>query len=94
MTSASVQGKHFGTERDDGWLDLAFFGPPASGLDFVLSTASGAPVTLRIVAQTRGLPADLAAPLGPRPPARMPLVVQWNPLRASDMTLVASSFQL
>jgi hypothetical protein len=51
-------------------------------------------VTLHIVAQTRGLPLSLIAPLGPRPPDRMPAVVQSNPLHASDMTLVASSFQL
>jgi hypothetical protein len=94
VTDASVQGKRFGTETDDGWLDVAFFGPPASGIELVLETASTGAVALRIIAQTRGLPAVLAAPLGPRPPDRMPEVVQRNELGASDMTLVTTSFDL
>ena len=94
VTSATIQGKPFGAEPNDGWLDLAFFGPPATGLDLVLTAAATAQVTLRIVAQTRGLPADLASRLGPRPGDLMPAVVQWNPAAASDMTLVTSSFQL
>ena len=93
VKSASVQGRSFGPE-EDAWLDLAFFGPPGDGLELDLEAASRGPVTLHIVAQTRGLPAELAAPLGSRPADRMPSVVQSNPLRASDMTLVASSFQL
>jgi hypothetical protein len=94
VTDASVQGKRFGTETDDGWLDLAFFGPPSSGLELVLETASTGPVALRIIAQTRGLPASVAGPFGPRPPDRMPEVIQWNELGASDMTLVTTSFDL
>jgi hypothetical protein len=94
VTNASVQGKPFAAETDDGWLDLAFFGPPASGLELVLETASAGTIPLHILAQTRGLPPELVAPLGPRPPDRMPEVVQWNRLEASDMTLVTTSFDL
>ena len=94
VTDASVQGKRFGTEPGDGWLDVAFFGPPPSGIDLFLETASTGTVALRIIAQTRGLPAVLAAPFGPRPPDRMPEVIQWSELRASDMTLVTTSFDL
>jgi len=94
VTDASVQGKRFGAETDDGWLDLAFFGPPAAGLELVLETVSTGPISLRIIAQTRGLPAALAVPFGPRPPDRMPEVSQSNHLGASDMTLVTTSFDL
>ncbi|HEY3819412.1 MAG TPA: M28 family peptidase [Polyangiaceae bacterium] len=94
VTEASVQGKRFGVEADDGWLDLAFFGPPAAGIELDLETATTGAVPLRIIAQTRGLPPDLAAPLGPRPADRMPEVIQWNDLGASDMTLVTTSFDL
>jgi hypothetical protein len=93
VKSASVQARTFGPE-DDGWLDLAFFGPPGDGLELDLEAASSGPVTLHIVAQTRGLPTELAAPLGRRPSDGMPSVMQANPLGASDMTLVASSFEL
>jgi putative aminopeptidase FrvX len=94
VTDASVQGKHFEPEVGDGWLDLAFFGPPATGIELALDTASAGTVSLRIIAQTRGLPAELVAPLGPRPPDRMPAVIQWNRLGASDMTLVTTAFDL
>jgi hypothetical protein len=93
VTSASVEGKSF-SPVEDGWLDLAFFGPPGTGLELDLVSRATAPVDLHIVAQTRGLPAELASPFGPRPVDRMPAVVQWNALRASDMTLVTSTFQL
>jgi hypothetical protein len=94
VTDASVQGKHFDTEAGDGWLDLAFFGPPATGIELGLDTASAGTVSLRIIAQLRGLPPELVAPLGPRPPDRMPAVIQWNRLGASDMTLVTTAFDL
>jgi hypothetical protein len=94
VTRASVQDKPFGVVAADGWLDLAFFGPPPSGLELHLETESTAPVALHIVAQTRGLPAELVAAFGPRPPALMPAVVQHNVLWASDMTLVTTSFDL
>jgi hypothetical protein len=92
VTSATVQGRPFALE-DDGWLDLAFFGPPDDGLDLTLVSTGAAPLQLRAVAQTRGLPAELVAPLGPRPPGNMP-AVSWNALHASDMTLAAASFDL
>jgi hypothetical protein len=93
VASATVQGMPFGTERD-GWLELAFFGPPAEGLDLKIVAEAGRPVVLTAIAQTRGLPQPLAASLSARPPDRMPAVVQMDSLRASDMTLVASSFDL
>ena len=89
VTAASVQARSFGP-TPDGWLDLAYFGPHEDGLDLEL-TASDAPLALTVVAQTRGLPGTLVGPLGPRPPDLMPEVT--SPLRASDMTLVAGSFE-
>ena len=94
VTKAAVQGKPFGVVASDGWLDLAFFGPPPEGLELDLETAATGPVPLHVVAQLRGLPAEPAAPLGPRPPSLMPEVVQRSPLSASDMTLVTTSFDL
>jgi hypothetical protein len=94
VTDASVQGKRFGVEAGDGWLDLAFFGPPPAGIELGLETASAGTIPLRIIAQARGLPAALTPALGPRPPDRMPGVIQWNELGASDMTLVTTSFDL
>jgi hypothetical protein len=93
VTSASVQGKPFAPVPQDGWLELAFFGPPEDGLDVTIVAAGAGSVPLTALAQTRGLPAEVAAPLGPRPPDRMPAVGS-NILRASDMTLTAASFAL
>ncbi|MGH7293966.1 MAG: M20/M25/M40 family metallo-hydrolase, partial [Polyangiaceae bacterium] len=62
VTSAKVQGKAFGPEAKDGWLDLAFFGPPGTGLELDMDSDANAPLMLRIVAQTRGLPPSLLAP--------------------------------
>jgi hypothetical protein len=90
---ASVQGIPFGAEPGDGWLELAFFGPPAEGLDLVL-VAESRRVLMTALAQARGLPPELAARLGPRPEDRMPAVTQWNTLQASDMTLAVAGFEL
>jgi hypothetical protein len=94
VASATVQGMPFGTVPRDGWIDLAFFGPPAEGLDLAIDADASRPIRLTAIAQTRGLPRELAASLSPRPPDRMPAVVQYNALCASDMTVVASSFDL
>ncbi len=92
ITSASVAGKAFSTEPDEGWVDLIFFGPPPEGIEVAFETRANA-VAVRVVAQMRGLPPALAAGLGSRPPDRMP-AVGWNVLRASDMTLVGATFKL
>jgi hypothetical protein len=94
VLSATVQGLPFGTVPLDGWLELGFFGPPADGLDLVIVVESDRRFRLTAVAQTRGLPRELASALGPRPPDRMPAVVYASVVRASDMTLVGSSFDL
>jgi hypothetical protein len=94
VLSASVQGIPFGTVPGDGWLELAFSGPPVEGLDLVIVAESDRPLHLTATAQTRGLPRELVAALAPRPPDRMPTVVQFSALMASDMTLAASSFDL
>ncbi len=88
VRSARVEEASFGL-AGDGWLDLAYAGPPEDGLDFEVTTAPG-PVSLTVVAQSRGLPVGVG--LQPRPEALMPEVS--SPTRASDMTLTSSSFQL
>jgi hypothetical protein len=92
VASASVQGRPFSVEPEDGWLDLAYFGPPPEGLDVVLTTPASDPVALRVVAQIRGLPPGLGSLLGPRPADLMP-AVGWSTFRSSDMTLVDASFR-
>jgi hypothetical protein len=94
IVASRVQGRSFGLEPEDGWLDLAFVGPPAEGLELELVCREGARVVLSVVAQTRGLPAELLGSLGPRPPHLMPGVGRWARLRASDVTLAAASFDL
>jgi hypothetical protein len=90
VSRALVQGRPFGPVRD-GWVDLAFVGPPPDGLDLEVTAADG-PVDLTVVAQSRGLPGIAGAPIAPRPLDLMPEV--GGALRASDMTLVARSFRL
>jgi hypothetical protein len=85
-----VQGRVFGPVRD-GWMDLAFVGPPPDGIDLEVIAADG-PIHLTVVAQSRGLPAIPATPITARPADLMPEV--GGALRASDMTLVATSVRL
>ena len=92
--AATVEGIPFGPEPRDGWLELAFFGPPAEGLDLDIVAESGHRFSLMAVRQTRGLPPELATQLGPRPTDRMPAVIQMDPMHAGDMTLIASSLEL
>jgi hypothetical protein len=94
VVASRVQGRTFGVEPRDGWVDLAFFGPPPEGLELELVAATHGRVTLSAVVQTRGLPAELEPRLGPRPPDRMPEVARRIRLPASDVTLVAASFDL
>lgn len=89
VTAAKVQGRAFGP-GSDGWIDLAFAGPPEDGLELEL-TGPGGPISVTVIAHTRGLPEGAAGPLGPRPAGLMPEVAR-NPLRASDMTLVEGTF--
>lgn len=91
VLAGSIDGRSFGP-ASGGWLDLAYAGPQAEGLDLTL-TSRGGPVALTIVDQSRGLPDAPGVALGPRPAGLMPAVA-GSPLRASDMTLIVGSFQL
>jgi hypothetical protein len=51
VAAAVVQGRSFGP-APDGWVDLAYFGPPEDGLELEL-TAPAAPLSLTLVTQTR-----------------------------------------
>jgi hypothetical protein len=90
VTKASVEGRPFSKEPQDGWLELVYFGPPADGIDLTLTAADGPPIPLHLVAQLRDFPPEIAPP-APRPAGVMP-AVGWTALNASDMTLVASSY--
>jgi hypothetical protein len=90
VATASVEGRPFSAEREDGWLELVYFGPPPWGLDVTFTAPAAAPIPVHLVAQLRGFPAKVGAP-SPRPPGLMP-AVSWNTLYASDMTLVTMSY--
>jgi len=90
VATASVQGRRFSTEPEDGWLDLVYFGPPPGGIDVAITAPAAAPLPVHLVTQLRGLPARAGPPF-PRPAGVMP-AVSWNPLYASDMTLVTMSY--
>jgi hypothetical protein len=90
VTTASVEGRRFSPEREDGWLDLVYFGPPSGGIDLTLTGSAAAPIPIRLVAQLRGCPATLAPT--PRRPAGFMPAVSRNALSASDMTLLAASY--
>jgi hypothetical protein len=90
VATASVEGRRFSAEPEDGWLDLVYFGPPPWGLDVTFTAPAAAPIPVHLVAQLRGFPARVA-PRSPRPPGLMP-AVSWNTLYASDMTLVTMSY--
>jgi hypothetical protein len=90
--TASVQGRPFGT-MSDGWLDLAFFGPPPAGLDLEVTCGTAAKVDVRVLAELRGLPQELAGGMPRRPPDRMAAVGR-TPLRSSDVTLVGARTEL
>lgn len=89
VTTASIEGRSFPAQTD-GWLDLVYFGPPPGGLDLAVTGSAAAAIPIRLVAQIRGLPREIAPP-APRPPGAMP-AVSWNALNASDMTLVTTSY--
>ncbi|HTQ43492.1 MAG TPA: M28 family peptidase [Polyangiaceae bacterium] len=89
VATASVEGRSFSTEHEDGWLDLVYFGPPARGLEVTITAPAAEPIPLRLLAQLRGLPGTMGLPA--RPAGVMP-AVGWNPLYASDMTLVTMSY--
>ncbi len=90
VATASVEGRRFSTEPEDGWLDLVYFGPPPGGIDVAITAPAAATIPLHLLAQLRGLPAKAAPPF-PRPAGVMP-EVSWNPLYASDMTLATMSY--
>jgi hypothetical protein len=90
VATASVEGRRFSTEPEDGWLDLVYFGPPPWGLDVTLTSPAATPIPVHLVAQLRGLPTKVGLPF-PRPAGVMP-AVSWNTFYASDMTLVTMSY--
>jgi hypothetical protein len=74
-------------------LYLAFFGPPPRGLALEVTCGTAAKVDVRVLAELRGLPQELAGGLPRRPPDRMAAVGR-TPLRSSDVTLVGAAAEL
>jgi hypothetical protein len=93
IASATVQGHPVGTPQNR--LSVLYSAPPKGGFEITLDTASPGPVTIRLIAQHPGFPADAAALVGAHPPAIMTrpgMMAPWDELLQGDMTLVAKSF--
>jgi hypothetical protein len=74
--------------RKDPWV-LRYYDVPVEGVELVLDLKSDAPLKLRVVDQSYGLPQGLVPEAGPRPVGVMPATSPFT-----DATLVSKSFVL
>jgi hypothetical protein len=95
MLGASVNGKQIPNskvlqyDQNQPW-QLAFYGPPAEGIDLDLQLPPSQPLKLRVVDQSFELPASLAASHRPRPADKIPTAYPFNPY--GDATMVSKIF--
>lgn len=94
VQSAAVNGRPLaaapqaGAARPEPWV-LRYYGLPDGGFELTLELKSSAPLKLRVVDQSYGLPAVGASPPSARPEGMMPAAQPY-----SDSTLVSKSFAL
>jgi hypothetical protein len=74
--------------RPEPWV-LRYYGLPGEGIEVMLEVKSSAPLKLRVVDQSYGLPAAGGSPVAARPEGMMPATLPY-----SDSTLVSKSFSL
>nr|QEO74514.1 acetylornithine deacetylase [uncultured bacterium] len=74
--------------RQEPWV-LRYYGLPSEGIEVTLELKSSAPLKLRVVDQSYGLPAVGASPATARPEGMMPAALPY-----SDSMLVSKSFAL
>ena len=92
VLSARVEGRSL--SASGGALAFRFYAPPAAGVEVEITTASRAPISVQVVSQRAGFPADVTPAPGPRPPEAMPkpgMMPPWDDLLESDMTIAARS---
>jgi len=95
VLGASVEGKPIKNSQvlkydsNQPW-QLAFYGPPAEGIDLDLQLPPAQPLKLRVVDQSFELPASLAGSHKPRPDDKMPTAYPFNPY--GDATMVSKTF--
>jgi hypothetical protein len=77
-----------GAARPEPWV-LRYYGLPGEGIEVMLEVKSSAPLKLRVVDQSYGLPAVGGSPAAARPEGMMPATLPY-----SDSTLVSKSFSL
>ena len=94
VLGATVSGKQIPNSKalqfdpNQPW-QLAFYGPPAEGIDLDLQLPPSQPLKLRVVDQSFELPPSLAAS-HPRPADRIPTSYPFNPY--GDATMVSKTF--
>jgi Peptidase family M28 len=93
ILSAAINGKNLtadnsGSEPKKSW-SLLYLAPPKEGIELVLETRSPAPLALRLVDESYGLPEFDSAKFTDRPAHMMPA-----PFFRSDFSLVSQNYSL
>ena len=95
ILGASVNGKSIPNSKvvqldpDQPW-QLAYYGPPAEGIDLDLQLPPAQPIKFRVVDQSFELPASLTASHKARPADKIPTAYPFNPY--GDATMVSKTF--
>lgn len=96
VIASSVNGKQIEnsqmpaqTELNRLWR-LAYYAPPAEGIELDLQVRSSESLKLRVQDQSFELPASLTASFKPRPADKIPTAYPFNPF--GDATIVSKSF--
>jgi hypothetical protein len=95
VLGASVNGKPIKNSKvmqpdpNQPW-QLAFYGPPAEGVELDLQLPPSQPIKMRVVDQSFELPASLTASHKARPADKIPTAYPFNPY--GDATMVSKTF--
>jgi hypothetical protein len=95
VLGASVNGKPIKNSKvmqpdpNQPW-QLAYYGPPAEGVELDLQLPPSQPLKLRVVDQSFELPASLTASHKARPTDKIPTAYPFNPY--GDATMVSKTF--
>jgi len=96
VLGASVNGKQIENSQvlkpdpNRPWL-LAYYGPPAAGIELDLQIRPSQPLKLRVMDQSFELPASLTASFKPRPADKIPTAYPFNPF--GDATMISKRFE-
>ena len=96
VLGASVNGKPIANSQvlqpdpNRPW-QLAYYGPPAEGIDLDLQLRPSQPLHLRVMDQSFELPSSLTSSFKPRPADKIPTAYPFNPF--GDATMVSKRFE-